>query len=241
VINRTMARLMWPGESAIGKRFIVSMNEPWPSEVVAVVDDVMLNGPAGTMRSTVYLPYARSLGSAMDVVVRATSADERTIPMLRSTLREMDPTLALYAVAVLSQSVSEAMAQDRTNLIVLAAFSLVSLLLAAAGIYGVLAVEVGHRRQEIGVRMTLGASPATVRGAVMSRAMRLGAAGVAIGIGAALLLTRYMTSLLFGVSPIDPVTLAGTAAVLVGVTLIAAWIPARRATQVDPIEVIRTG
>jgi predicted permease len=240
-INRTMARLMWPGEDAVGKRFLVSMNEQWPSEVVAVVDDVMLNGPAGTMRSTVYLPYARSLGSDMDVVVRSATPDDRTIPMLRSALREMDPTLALYAVAVLSQSVSETMAQDRTNLIVLAAFSLISLLLAAAGIYGVLAVEVGHRRQEIGVRMTLGASPATVRRAVVSRALRLGAAGVAIGIGAALLLTRYMTSLLFGVSPIDPMTLGGTAAVLVGVTLVAAWIPARRATQVDPIEVIRTG
>ncbi|MGH7555495.1 MAG: FtsX-like permease family protein, partial [Longimicrobiales bacterium] len=140
-----------------------------------------------------------------------------------------------------ADDVSDAIAQDRTTMVLLAGFSAVALLLAAAGVYGILALQVGHRRPEIGIRLALGARPAAVASAVVGRAIRLGLLGIAAGTAAGLALTKYMSSLLYEVKASDPQTFVLTGLILLGVALVASWIPARRATRVDPVEVVRGG
>jgi predicted permease len=240
IINETLARSLWPGQEAVGRRVRVAFTEPVLAEVTGVVGDVRLHGPRSAVRATVYLPYSQSAAEAADIVVRGALPSERVIGAMRDIVRTLDPGLPVHAVARLSDDVSGAVAPDRANAVLLAACSFVALLIAAGGVYGVLAVEVGQRRREIGVRMTLGATRGTVARSVVGRALRLGTLGIVIGGVAAWTLTRYMGALLFGVTPADPVSYLLTAAGLLALTATAAWIPARRATRVDPAVVVRS-
>ena len=151
----------------------------------------------------------------------------------------IDPGVPVVEIATLNAAMSENRSRPRFNLVLLASFALVGLLLAAIGIYGVISYSVGQRTQEIGLRMALGALPRDIRRGVVGEAMLLSGAGLAIGVAGSLLLTRVMTSMLFEVSPSDPVSFMTTVVILAGTSLVAAWVPARRAMRVDPMIALR--
>lgn len=239
VVNRTMARRLWPGRDPTGERVVVAFDPPDTVEVVGVVDDVRLIGPATSIRSTVYYPYALWPNPMMDVVVRSALPAERVVPVLRDVVWEIDPSLAVFDVAPLERLVADATAQERISFLLLGGFSVLALLLAATGVYGVLALEVGSRRGELAVRLALGAPPARIRRGVVGSALRVASLGGAIGVVGALVLTRFMGSVLYGVTPTDPPTYGITAAVLVAITFVASYLPARRASRVDPLHSVR--
>ena len=240
VVNATLARALWPGREAVGERFVVSLNPPDTVTVAGVVGDVRLGGPQAELRPTVYYPEAvQRVETTMDVMVRSTLPPDAIVALARTAVAEQDPSLPVYEIETLEQSVRAVTARHRVELTLLAAFSLVALVLAATGIYGVLAMEVGARSREIAVRLALGAAPGRLRADVVRSTLVLMAAGLAIGAAGALALTRFMASLLFGVQPDDAVTYAGVMLLLVAVGLAAAWLPAQRAAAVDPMESIR--
>ena len=151
----------------------------------------------------------------------------------------IDPRVPVTEISTLNQAMSETMSRPRFNLLLLGSFALVGLLLAAIGIYGVISYSVGQRTREIGLRMALGALPGDIRRAVVGEAMMLSGAGLALGVSGSLVLTRVMTSMLFEVSPADPISFGATVLVLGGTAFAAAWVPARRAMRVDPMIALR--
>ena len=239
VVNATLARALWPDRDAVGERFVLAMSPPDTVVVAGVVDDVRLNGPSAAMRPTVYFAHAVQPERAMDVVVRASVPAESVVELARRAVADLDPGLPIYEIETLEAGVNEVTGRQRVELTLLAAFSTLALVLAATGIYGVLAMEVGARRREIAVRLALGAAPARVRAEVVRRALVLTVAGLVIGLASALAATRFMASLLFGIQPNDSATYIGVIAVLLAVALVAAWIPARSAAAVDPMESMR--
>ena len=239
VVNETMARMLWPERDAVGERFVLAMNPPDTVVVAGVVEDVRLNGPSSQLRPTVYFPHAAQPEQTMDILIRTSLPAESVVELARRSVAELDSSLPIYEIETLEAGVNQATARQRLELALLAVFSALALLLAATGIYGVLAMEVGARRREIAVRLALGAAPAKVRAEVVRRALALTLTGLAIGLAAALGATRFMESLLFRIQPDDSLTYAGVVAVLLVVALSAAWIPARHAAAVDPMESMR--
>jgi putative ABC transport system permease protein len=239
IINDTMARRHWPGEDPIGKRVRISWSDRREDEVIGVVGDVRQAALDVEPRATTYWPYARNVYGGMTLAIR-TSHDERAIVSSVSTLiRQEDPLLAVSAVHTLDEVIAASVAQRRLLMMLLSIFAGAALLLAAVGIYGVIAYSVTQRTQEIGIRLALGAQQATVLRLVIGQALALALAGVVIGGAGALALTRTMQGLLFAVRPTDPATFLSVALGLTVVALIASYIPARRAMRVDPVIALR--
>ncbi len=241
VINETGAREIWPGETAIGKRIQMEWGDTLVAEVVGVVADVRLTGPDQPVdRATLYWDY-RQTGTPGDMVlvVRGTDA-EPGIPPIRAALAEIDPTLPLYNVRTMGGLKALALAQSRFITGALLVFSLLGLGLAALGIYGVMAYGVQQRTREIGVRLALGADRRSVVRMVLREGGRLVAPALAIGAAAALLVSGLLRSLIFGVTPYDPLALGAGLAAIGVVALAACWIPARRASGIPPVEAIRS-
>ncbi len=238
IVNETLARRHWPGEDPIGKRLKVSWSDNREDEIVGVVGDVRMAELETEARATTYWPFARNPYTTMTITVRTGSATS-VVPSIRTILRELDPNLALADIRTMDEVVSRSVAQRRLMMVVLGIFAGAALLLAAVGIYGVIAYSVTQRTQEIGIRVALGATSGDVLRMVVGNAAWLAAAGILIGGFAAFLLTKLMTDLLFEVQPFDPVTFAAVAAVLVTVALLASYLPGRRATRVDPVVALR--
>jgi putative ABC transport system permease protein len=177
--------------------------------------------------------------SRMTILVRAFNDPDGLVSALRGELRQMDRDQPMASVATMEQLVSDSYSRSRFTMIVLAVFSAVALLLAAVGIYGVIAFTVAQRTNEIGIRVAMGAQRGDVLQLVLGQGSRLILLGVALGMMAGLLLTRLMSGLLFGISPTDPTTFAGVALLLAAVALLACYMPARRATRVDPLIALR--
>ncbi|MGC2829432.1 MAG: ABC transporter permease [Candidatus Acidiferrum sp.] len=242
VINKTMALTFWPHQNPIGRR--VRPDKDWCT-IIGVVDDVKnagLDRPAGT---ELYLPYRQAAAvdagvSSMYVVLRPRGGDPRALAgAVREQLRELDPSLPLADVRLMEDVLSRAQARPRFLTLLLSLFSVVALAIATVGIYGVVSYSVARRTKEFGLRMVLGAQSGDVLGLVLKQGVGMIAIGVAFGLVLALFLTRLMASLLFGVAPTDLATFASVTAVLFGVALAACYIPARRATRVDPIQTLR--
>ena len=239
IINQTLARRYWPNESPLGKRLKNGApNSDWV-EIVGVVADTRENELTAEVREALYLPYVASADPAMTLVLRTSLEPLGLVAAARDELRRVDAALAISNISTLSQLLDEATAQPRFNATLLALFALLALVLATVGIYGVIAYTVTQRRQEIGVRMALGATTRDIVRMILAQGATLTLGGVGIGLLAALLLTRWMDALLFGVSATDPWTFGGIALLLIGVALLACWIPARRATKVDPLIALR--
>jgi putative ABC transport system permease protein len=240
VVSETMAAKYWPGEDPIGKRVKISYNNTGLREIVGVAGDVKQGDLTDTKAAQMYAPFVQVPWPFLAAVVRTTAAAEATAGALRQALARLDPEQAAGEIRTLDQYVSRSIATPRFTALLVGSFASLALLLAGFGLYGVMAYSVAQRGREIGIRMALGAQARDVRALVVGQALRMGAAGLGIGLVGALLVTRVLESLLFGVSAADPVTFAGVSAALVAVLLLAAYLPARRATRVDPIVALRT-
>jgi putative ABC transport system permease protein len=242
IVNETLARRTWPNEDAVGKRiafFAPQGLEPWRI-IVGVVGDVKHRGLNLETRSEIYVPHAQAPAGAMTLVLRAAGDPLALIPALRGAVRALDADQPLFNLRRLEQLRDDSIAPQRLQALLLGLFAAVALALAALGIYGMLAYAVGQRAHEIGVRVALGAQARDVSRLVVKQGMRLALLGAALGLLAAFALTRLLEKLLFGVSPTDPVTFSVVTLLLIGVALIACWIPARRATKVDPLTALRS-
>ena len=240
VVTQGLIDALWPGDSGIGRRLRINLDNGVEARIAAVVPDFRVHGPAVDPRPAIYFPFESSPEGEMDVVVKARRAGDPIEAAARAVVATLDPSLPVYDVASLGALVDDAMASERATFLVLTSFSIVAVLLAAVGVAGVLLVEVGQRRRELGVRMALGAQGRTLRGSVVRAGMELAGLGVGIGLVGAWGLTRFMRGLLHGVSPADPLTFAVVAAALLVVALGATFVPAYRVTRVDPLEVLRS-
>jgi putative ABC transport system permease protein len=244
IVNSTMARTFWPNQSAIGKhvRPNSGSKDPW-STVVGVVDDVKNAGLDRQAGTELYLPYgqAENFGlTDMYVVMRGQSGDPRNlVGAVRERLNVMDASLPLSDVRMMDDVLERAQARPRFLTLLLSLFSVMALAIATVGIYGVVSYSVARRTKEFGLRMVLGAQGADVLGLVMKQGALMVLIGLAAGLITALLLTRLMASLLFAIAPTDAATFAGVTAVLAVVALAACYVPARRATRVDPMQTLR--
>ncbi len=239
IINDTLARRLWPGENPIGRRFAVWRDEKFSREVVGVVGDTKetLDKEAGNQ---MYIPYAQDpTWGSLSVVVRTNGEPAALAGSVREAIRSIDKAVSNYNLKTMNDVVSASAASRRVPMLLLSAFAGVAMLLAMLGIYGVTSYYVTQRTHEIGVRMALGAQIVDVLKLVLSRAMALAVVGIGIGVVGAIALTRYLTTLLFGVKPIDVVTFVGVAVVLAVVVFVACIVPARRATKIDPLEALR--
>jgi predicted permease len=240
VINRAIAAKFWPAESPIGKRIAIGYNRTGPREVVGVVENVKQHQLADAALPQIYAPFAQTPWPFVTAVVRTEAAPESAFGAMRAALARVDPLLGAGDLKTLDAYVSRSTATPRFTTYLVAAFATLALLLAGFGLFSVMAYSVAQRRREIGIRVALGARSADIRALVLGQAFRLAAAGLAIGLAGAFAATRVIDSLLFGVTAHDPTTFGGVSAALVVVMLLASYLPARRAMQVDPIVSLRT-
>jgi putative ABC transport system permease protein len=241
LINATMARRFWPNEDATGKRFHwghPGSKEPW-IEIIGVVGDTKLYGLANPSRLELYMPFQQSRANDMFLVLRSTIDPASLTPAIREAVASIDKDQPVFNVNTMTQLVNDSVATRHITLVLLGLFSALALVLAAIGIYGVIAYSVQQRTHEIGIRMALGAQRSDVLRLVVGHGVKLAALGIAIGVAAAFGLTRLMSSLLFGTGSTDPITFASAAAILLLVAVAACYIPARRAIAVDPMVALR--
>jgi len=244
IINATMARQFWQGENALGRRFKNDGDESqrWFT-VVGIVGDVKEMGLEAPAKPEMFFPYQQMGGTLWniprDLIVRTTGDPLSITPALRQAIWSVDSSQPISNIRTMDEILAEEVAQRRVGMTMLVAFATLALLLASLGIYGVISYSVTQRTQEIGIRMALGASRGDVLRLVMTDGLRLAATGVAIGLGAAFAMTRLMAGLLYGVSASDPRTLAVVTVLLTAVALLACYVPARRATKVDPMIALR--
>ena len=239
IINETMARRLWPGENPIGRRFIVWYDEKFFREVVGVVGDTKTSLDKEA-EFQMYGPLAQDPNwNTLTLVVRTAGEPTALAGSVREAIRTVDKAVPTYRLRTLNDVVSASAAARRVPMLLLSAFAGVAMLLAMLGIYGVTSYYVTQRTHEIGVRMALGAQISDVLKLVLSRAMVLAVIGIGIGVAGAVVVTRYLTTLLFGVKPIDTVTFVAVAVVLAAVVLVACLVPARRAAKIDPLEALR--
>jgi len=246
VVDRELAERVFKGEDPLGKELLVDhFNEQTfslerrPVLVVGIVENVRSTSLAAEGRETIYVPYYFQAFLPLTYTVRTKTDAASLVPLLRAAVAEMDPDVPISGVATLGSYVSGAMAPTRFLLALVGTFAGVALVLASLGLYGVMSYSVRQRTREIGVRMAFGATEGAVTRLVLGQAMMLAGSGALLGLGASLALTRVAKSLLVGVSATDPATLVGVFVLLLGIAMLASWIPARKATQVDPVEALR--
>jgi putative ABC transport system permease protein len=240
LISESMAQQDFPGEDPIGKRISVDMfDEPRQTEIIGIVGDVRYDSLTDEAEPTVYFPHPELTYSFMTLVVRTVGDPAEMAPAVQRELREIDPDQPVSDVRTMNQVMADTTARARFNTLLLGLFAGLATLLAAVGIFGVMNYSVTLRTREIGIRMALGAQPGLVLMLILREGLLLTLIGIGIGLAGALVLTRIMSGLLFGVGATDPATFAAIVLLLAVVSLIACYIPARRATRVDPLVALR--
>jgi predicted permease len=241
LINRTLARQLFPNQDAVGHRIKLlnpEQSADWRT-IVGVVGDVKYRGLDEESAPTVYTPFAQTPFMWMYVMVRTTGSVESMMHMLRTVVPSVNPSLAAANITPMEQVLAQSVAVPRFNMLLVSSFATLALLLSAIGIYGVIAYSVAQRTHEIGVRMALGAARVDVLRLVLSEGIVTAAGGVAVGLAAAAGLTGVMTRLLFGIPARDPLAFGAGAVLLLAVAVLASYIPALRATRVEPVTALR--
>ncbi len=246
IINKSMANMCWHTQNPIGQQIWIGKpmgpaeSEPSPREIIGVVGDARTDNLAQPPAPTMYIPFAQSSGvGEAAFVVRSKQAPLAAVPEVRAAMRSLDSDLLLNQVNTMEDVVTSSLTDWRFHTILLAVFGGLALLIAAIGIYGVVSYSVTRRIHEIGIRMALGAERRDVLKMIVGQGLKLALIGVAIGIAGALALTRFLSSLLYGVKPTDPLTFVAVSLILIAVALLACYIPARRAAKVDPMVALR--
>jgi putative ABC transport system permease protein len=242
VVNRAMARRFWPSGGALGGRLHYGSRDsgnPW-MQVVGVVGDVRQLAPGRPPVPQLYVPFAAFATGVQTMVVRTGGDAGEGAQALRQALREVAPGLAVRRVGTMRGLLADSVVRPRFFTLILGTFAAISVLLAVVGVYGTMAYGVRQRTRELGVRMALGADRGRVRRMVLRRGLGWTAVGLALGLGLALASTRLLEGLVYGVTPTDPATLAGAALTLATAAALAAWIPAARATRIDPSRALRS-
>lgn len=239
IINKTFAERYFAGEEPIGRRVAFLWGIEGFQEIVGVVGDIHHESLTGGPKPELYVSFEQRPDRSFNIVTSSQSDPKALYATARSLVFEADPDLAVANLGTMEEIVSRSVTSERLRTLLLAVFAAIALILTCVGLYGVVGYSVAQRTQEIGVRMALGARPGNISAMILSEGSRLVALGAAIGIVGALALARYLRSLLFEVGPYDPLTFAGITILLAGVTLAACYLPARRATRVDPLVALR--
>ena len=239
IVNHAFLKRYFPQGDALGRRIIVVTSNKAPTEIVGVVGDVRYNRMTAEPQPTVFLLHSQTPRYISYLVVRSTADPMTLTSAIRRGIQEIDKTQAVAAIKTMEQYLSESIARPRLYAILLIVFAGLALLLSAIGLYGLMAYTVSQRTHEIGIRMALGGQRRDIFKLVVGRGLMLALAGMIVGVAGALALTRLLTGLLFGVKPTDPMTFAGVLSLLVLVSLLACYLPARRATKVDPLVALR--
>ncbi|HKV13263.1 MAG TPA: ABC transporter permease [Thermoanaerobaculia bacterium] len=241
LVNETLARSLWPGKEAVGQQLVVDYRGVYSYQVAGVVHDTRFYGLRSEPKPEIFVPHAQIPYLPMNVVARTVNDPRAHVEEVRRLAREIDPAQPLHSVVTMEELVADSVAQDRFTTSLLIFLAGVALLLAALGIYGLLAYSVRQRSHEISVRMALGARRESLLRSVLGESLKLTLVGTAIGIVLALGLNRLLASLLFGVTATDPATFVGVGLLLLVTAALAGYLPARRATRVDPLAVLRQG
>ncbi|MEK7830102.1 MAG: ABC transporter permease, partial [Acidobacteriota bacterium] len=240
IVNESMAKKTWPNENPIGKQLMLDYNRgKYAYEVIGVTRGIRYYGLKREPQPEVFIPHAQNAYLPMNVVIRTENDPSQLLNAVKSELRALDPTQPGHHVVTMEQLIARSVAADRFSIWLLGLLSALALLLAATGIYSVMAYAVEQRTHEIGVRLALGARLNDVLKLVVWQGLRIALVGVAIGLGGALVLTQWLKNMLYEVSATDPMTFAVVSLLLLGVAVLACWVPARRATQVDPLVALR--
>jgi putative ABC transport system permease protein len=239
VISSTFAKIHFPGEDPIGRRLVFGFKESVSHEIVGVVADVRRDGLGVVSRPEMYVPFVQEPFWAAYVVVRTQSDPMHLAGVLRSEVHALDPSLPVEGVQPMTQMVSDSVAEPRFRTRLFGLFGGLALVLAVIGIYGVISYSIGRRKREVGLRMALGAAQRDVLRLVLVEGLTLTGAGLLVGALGAVMLTRFVASLLFDIGRWDPLTYAVSALTLLAAGLLASWLPARRAMRVDPIKALR--
>jgi putative ABC transport system permease protein len=241
VVNEALARMAWPNQDPLGRRLRAGgpqSQAPWMT-VIGVIKDARRANVTRAIRPELYFSSLQSTTRTQTIVLRSAGDPAAQLSALRREVQALDPQLPLFEAGTLADEISTTLTQPRFQATLLAWFAGIALLLATVGIYGVTSHAVNQRTQEVGIRMALGASAADVLALMLVQHLRPAFVGIAVGIGTALILSRSLRSLLYGVSAADPLTFVLVAAALVGVAVVACLIPSRRAMRVDPLEALR--
>jgi putative ABC transport system permease protein len=240
IVTEAMARHYWPNENPIGKRITLGFyGPPIEREIVGVVADVRQRSLESPAAAVVYLPYAQNPIGSVSIVLRTEREPRRVLPDLRRVVGELDPKLALTYITTFDEVVSTSLRPRRFTLVLLGCFAAVAMVLAIVGVYGVMSNGTAERAREMGVRIALGAQPGDIIRMVLKQGLAAAAAGVAAGMVGAAGMTSSLRDMLFAVTPLDPATFLGVAGVMLATAAIACFIPARRATTVDPLTTLR--
>jgi len=238
VVNQAMANLLWPGQEALGKRFAI-VQEPNLLQVVGVVGTTVIGQIGEDPQPVAYFPMRQQYSPAATLVVRTTGSPDALLGAVRTRVQQIDKNLAFTNGQTVQQLLGQGLWPARMGAALLGLFGALAMILASIGIYGVLAYSVAQRTSEIGLRMALGAQPRQVLGLVLRQGMLLALVGAGVGILVALPVARMAGTLLYGVSATDPLTYASITLLLMGVALLACYVPARRATRIDPLVALR--
>jgi len=242
IVDDYMAQQLWPNQDAVGKRFhtggITDTSSPWIT-VVGVVGQVKQYTLDSNSRIAFYLPQTQYVTRAMNVVLRSSNDPAALAPALQQQVHEVDSDLPLYNVLTMQHRLDESLARRRFTMVLLGIFAAIALVLATIGIYGVMAYLISQGTRDIGIRIALGATPNEILALTVGKGMVLAFSGAAIGVLAAFAITHLLRSLLFGIGSGDPVTFCAVPLLLMIVALLASYIPARRASRIDPATALR--
>jgi putative ABC transport system permease protein len=242
VINETFARTGWPGQDPLGRRIRAgdeTSQAPWLT-VVGIIADAHRSHVTRAVRPELYQSTLQATPRTQTIMVRTAADPIAIVPAVRHEVQALDPQLPLFNVTTLERELALTLSQSRFQAVLLALFAAVSLLLATIGVYGVTSHAVSQRTQEVGVRMAMGARRRDVMRLMLVQHLRPAIAGLGVGVAGSIVLSRFLQSLLYGVSATDPLTFASVALILFVAAVAACWVPARRATRVDPLVALRT-